>query len=440
MDQKNIVALVEWVADKILSSGAEECSVSHLNSGGLEIEFRNGKIETIKKSVSNNLSISIYKDGKYSSHSTSSFSKNDLNKFIERGIEMTSFLSVDKFRSLPNPKYYKGRENKDLEIFDIDFNSVSTENKVDILKNIEETIIEHNKDIVSAAVKYSDDQSEFTMLNSNGFLSTKKSTTFSAGAEITLKDKMNRLAEDYYYATVRKLSDMPKTNYIANKALEFTIRKSGQNKIKSGDYETIVENRVVGNLLRTLISPLSGKLLYMKKSYLEKSLNKKIGSEALNIFEDPFIKGGLGSRLFDGEGITSYPKTIVKNGVLNEFYIDSYYGKKLKMEPNSGSYSNLVIPGGIKSVDEIIKEIKKGIMITGFIGGNFNSTTGDYSFGITGILIEEGIFKKPVNEMNITGNSNDLWNHFIEAADDTFKFSRLLSPSLRFSSLQYSGS
>jgi len=440
MDVKNTIALLEWVKEKILNSGANECSVGYVRNNELEIEFRKGKIETLQKSISDSLSISIYKNNKFSIHSTTSLDKDDLEKFIARGINMTEFLNRDKFRTLPDPKYYRGKEKINLELFDNSINHVTMNEKTDALKKIEHDILNSGKNIVSATIGYSDITSELMLINSNGFFGEKKSTLFSSGAEITVKDKNGELLEDGFFAIVRNLSQLPNTGDIANKALEFTIRKSGQKKIESGKYEVIVENRVAGNLLKTIISPLSGKMIYLKKSYLEDKEHTKIGSDALNISDMPFTPGKLGSRLFDGEGITSRPRIIVSKGILKDFYIDSYYAKKLKREPTSGSYSNIVIPSGEKTSCRIISEMKRGILITGFIGGNFNTTTGDFSFGITGILIEDGQLKQAVNEMNITGNSSDLWNNFLEAADNPFEFSRIITPSIRFSELQFSGS
>jgi len=111
-----------------------------------------------------------------------------------------------------------------------------------------------------------------------------------------------------------------------------------------------------------------------------------VGSEKLTLIDDPFIPGGLGSRTFDGQGIAAKKMVMIEAGVLREFYVDWYYGRKLGWEPTTGSPSNLVIPAGKRSVKEIMKDLGRGIFVTGFIGGNSNSTTGDFSIGIIGQL------------------------------------------------------
>ncbi|MFW6136875.1 MAG: metallopeptidase TldD-related protein, partial [Candidatus Aminicenantaceae bacterium] len=152
-----------------------------------------------------------------------------------------------------------------------------------------------------------------------------------------------------------------------------------------------------------------------------------------------FIPKGLGSRLYDGDGFAAKKRTMIGNGILNEFYIDWYYSRKLDAEPTTGSPSNLVIPPGKRSVDEIMKDLGRGIFITDFIGGNSNPTTGDTSIGISGHLFDNGKVVHPVTEMNIADNHLNFWNKLAEAADDPWIYSQQRFPSLVFEDIVVAG-
>jgi PmbA protein len=130
---------------------------------------------------------------------------------------------------------------------------------------------------------------------------------------------------------------------------------------------------------------------------------------------------------------------IIEKGVLRNYYIDNYYGKKLEMEPTSGSTSNLVFVHGDKSPEVLIKELERGILVTGFIGGNSNTTTGDFSFGISGLLIEKGEIVKPVNEMNISGNAKEFWKRLLATGNDPYPYSSWYVPSMLFEKVHFSG-
>jgi PmbA protein len=94
---------------------------------------------------------------------------------------------------------------------------------------------------------------------------------------------------------------------------------------------------------------------------------------------------------------------------------------------------------GDKNLPQLISAQKRAILVTGFNGGNHNSSTGDFSFGIEGFLIENGVATQPVTEMNITGNLIELWKNLIETGNDPRLSSSYRIPSLVFADVSFSG-
>ena len=201
----------------------------------------------------------------------------------------------------------------------------------------------------------------------------------------------------------------------------------------------VVENRSVGRILSPVVSALNGSSIQQKNSFMIDKMNQQFGSPKLTLVDDPLIIGGRGSKLFDSEGMAMKKRPIFEQGVLKTYFIDTYYGKKLGMTPNSGETSNVVFETGDKDLDALVKSLKKGILVTGFNGGNCNSSTGDFSYGIEGFLIENGEMVKPVSEMNITGNMYDLWSNLIEVGSDVRLDSSWRIPSLVFANVDFSG-
>jgi PmbA protein len=87
----------------------------------------------------------------------------------------------------------------------------------------------------------------------------------------------------------------------------------------------------------------------------------------------------------------------------------------------------------------MVANLKKGILVTGFNGGNCNGSTGDFSYGIEGYLIENGSIVHPINEMNISGNMNQLWFNLVEAGNDIVDGSSFMIPTLMFEGIDFSG-
>ncbi len=439
MNNKERLELANWSMKHALKSGANESVVSIYNSRDIEIEYRDKKIEKLQESTQSGLNLQVYTNHKYSSHSTNDLRKDSLAKFIEEAVAGTKYLTEDQFRSLVDPKYYPKDLAIDLKLRDDSYEKIDSANRVKLVTEIEKEAMAVSDQIISSTSSYSDSYYETTRVHSNGFKGENKGTWFSAGAEVTVKDKDGGRPEDYCYVNTRFRNEIPSPEYLGKEAAQRALRKIGQKKIESGTYQMLVENRASSRLLSIFSGAMTARSIQQKSSFLDGMLNKKIASEKLTVIDDPFIVKGLGSRLFDGDGIEAKKRVMIEKGVLKNYYVDNYYGKKLGWEPTTASPANIVLEYGSKSFDQLLKEVQKGILVTGFLGGNSNSTTGDFSFGLIGMLVENGEIVKPVNEMNISGNGKEVWNQLVELGNDPYLYSSSRVPSMLFEGIQFSG-
>ena len=439
MNNKEKMELAEWAMEYSLKSGANESIVDISNSRNIEIEYRDKKLDKLQESTQNSLNLQIYANQRYSSHSTSDLRKEELKKFIEEAVASTKYLTEDKFRSLPDPKYYPSRTDLDLKLKDTSYENIDPTSRVTLASDIEKEAMEISDLIISSTAGYYDTYEESIKLHSNGFKGESAGTFFSAGAQVTVNDKEGGRPEDWFYATTRFRNELPSPQVLGSEAAKRALRKIGQKKIESGEYQMLVENRASGRLLSVFSRAMTARAIQQKSSFLDGMIDKKIASEKLTVIDDPSLQKGLGSRLFDNEGIAAEKRVMIEKGVLKNYFIDNYYGKKLGWNPTTAGPSNVVFEYGTKTFDELLKEIKKGIIINGFIGGNSNNTTGDFSFGIVGLYVENGQIVKPVNEMNISGNAKDVWNQLVEMGNDPYQYSSNLAPSMLFEKIQFSG-
>ena len=430
--------LAEWVMKQARGLGASQVAVNISNQRQIEIEVRNKKLETLKESTQNSLSVDIYIDNKYSSHSTNDFRKESLTIFVRDAVESTKYLATDEFRSLPDPKYYQIR-SKDLKVRDRNYENIDSSQRIDFAEMIETAAMAQSDKVISSTAGYSDVFFDSVKVHSNGFSGQRKGTSFSAGAEVTVRDPNGGRPEDWCWATTRFHDELPSAESLGTTAAQRALSKIGQGKIESGSYTMLVENRAAGRLLGMLRTPMTARALQQKSSYLEGMLEQRIASDKLTLIDNPFILKGLGSRLYDGEGMATQQRTFIDKGVLKHYFVDFYYGQKLDMPPTTGSPSNVLFAYGSRDLKAMIKDISKGILITGFLGGNSNSTTGDFSFGITGVLIENGRLVKPINEMNVSGNAKEFWHKLEEIGDDPYLYSSWKIPTMMFKDISFSG-
>lgn len=437
---KEIYNLAEWSLKTAKSAGADNCRVGINSNRLVEISYRDRKPENIKEASTRGFFIDVYVNGRYSSQSTSDLRKDELKKFIANAVATTKLLAEDPFRTLPDSKYYKGRAEVDLKICDKDYDSFSPEKRHEIAKTIEESCLAKGGDkIISVISSEQDSRAESITLTSNGFEGSSESTYYSAGARVTAQDEGDRRPNGYNYVTSVSQKDLPSAQNIGEVAAERTLALLGGKKIKTEKLPIILENRNVPRLLGGLLEAMSGRNIQQKQSFLSDKKGQQIAGDVLTIIDDPFIPGGLGSQLFDGDGFAAKKRTMIDNGVLKDFYINWYYSRKLECEPTTGGSSNLVIPQGKRSVEAIMKDLGRGIFITGFIGGNSNSTTGDASIGIIGKLFDGGVPVQTIAEMNIADNHLEFWKRLVEAANDPWVYSSYRTPSLVFENVVVSG-
>jgi PmbA protein len=200
-----------------------------------------------------------------------------------------------------------------------------------------------------------------------------------------------------------------------------------------------VDRRAAGRLLASLVGPLSAAALQQKRSFFDGKMGERIGSDLLDIGDDPLVVRGLGSRLFDGEGLAARPFPVFELGTLRTCYVDTYYGRKLGMAPTTGRASNLRWRLGRADRAGLVKGMGDGILVTGFLGGNSNGTTGDFSLGVQGFRVRGGELREPIGEMNVSGSHLDLWQRLAAVGNDPYPYSQLRTPTLVFDAVQFAG-
>jgi PmbA protein len=422
--------------------GASDTAVTATRSRQVVTDWRDGKLEKIADAISRSVSLNLFVDGRWGAMSTSDLRPAGLEHFVENAVGMVRELAKDPHRKLPDPSLYAGRSEADLELFDAKIGELTTDARLLRVKAIEEAArsAKGADRIASVTTSISDDENTYARVASNGFEGVYRTTNVSINAEVSVKDGDGRRPEDWASGSVRFLGDLPAAEAVGREATERAIARLGAKKVASGTMTILVEARSARTLLRHLTSPLSGSSLQQKESFLEGKIGAPVASAALTLTDEPLLKRGLASRPYDGEGIAAKTRTLVERGTLRSYLLDVYYASKLGMAPTTGRTSNLVVAPGKQSLAAMLKDIKDGILVTGFLGGNSNSTTGVFSLGISGFRVINGQRQQPISEMNISGKHLDFWKKLIAIGDDPYVYSPTRSPSLLFEGVSVAGS
>ena len=430
--------LTLWAMDFALKNGCQAARVTLYNSASNSFEIRDMKMDRLQQATENSLVIHLFVDGRFGSFSTNRLDKNELEKLIRNGIESTRFLAEDKARTLPDASlYYKGGQ-PDLKLFDKKIDTIQTDDKIALAKSVCNEMMGKDSRVISANSSYSDEMDSTYMIASNGFEGESSGSSFSISASISIKGDGDARPESYWYDSSLYYDTLIKEG-IGKKALERVLRKLGQKKTNSGKSMMVVDNMNSSRLLSPVIDALYGSSIQQKNSFLLDKQDQKVFGEKMTLMDEPHLVETPGARYFDNEGVATKLMPVIEKGILKNYYINTYIANKMEIKQTISSPSVLTMDMSDNNMDALVASVDKGILVTGFNGGNCNSSTGDFSYGIEGFLIENGKQTQPVSEMNVTGNMITLWNNLIKVGNDPRSFSSWRIPSLLFDEVDFSG-
>jgi len=439
-DDDMMLNLVRMAVDKAKAAGAQGVWANASRSREVEFTGRDGELEKVQEATSMSLGLTLYVDGRYSTHNTTSLAREErVDAFIAEAVALTKALQPDADRELPDPALFEGRSTDDLELLDQRVDDLSKNERRTWLDVLDEAARSDER-VISATGYVGGTLSEGAAASSNGFSGRRDGTQLWVGAEVTVGDGPDKKPEGGYWVGVRHLDDVPDLEGVAKEALRRATSRIGSVKGPSQKTAMIVDPTAGGRLVGRLLSAANARSIYQGRSFWTDTLGKKLLPELLTITDDPFIKRGLGSRHFDGEGISARTRNLIEDGVVKELLVDTYYGKKTGMAVTGAGTSNLVVqPGVDKGLAELCAEVGEGVYVTSWLGGNADGTTGDFSFGLRGHAVKNGEIGAPIGEMNVTGNLLDLFASLVMIGNDPWPYRSTRVPTLVFEGVDFSG-
>ena len=438
IDSKEI-ALARKCLDLALEKGAQKVRVT-LNKNIMDlVGTLNGELDKTSHCLDRSLSINLIVDGSFGSFSTNRIE--DTDGFLDKAIDKVRMLAKDEFRDLPAPERTAkdAQDGKELGLYDPEYPNTDAEHRIE--RALKASIFKTQPEgLISEEAEYSETLSDTLILDSQGLYCRHTESGFDYGVEMTVEDANGNKFSGYWWDASswrNKLELSP----ICPKALERARAQMNPLPLKSGKYKMVLDSEVASRVVSPVLSALSAYSVQQNNSFLTGKVGQKVFPDGLTIVDDCRIAGQSGSRLFDSEGVATRTVPIIENGVVKQYFINTYMAGKMGMSPTLESAIRPKVIGWPKAGlnrQDILEMCGSGILVTGFNGGNSNSSTGDFSYGIEGFAFENGKITHPVREMLITGNFLTLWNNLVAAGEDARSCMSKLIPTLAFSNVDFS--
>ena len=430
---------VEQIIAEARRQGASACEVAVSLEQGLSTTVRQREVETVEFNRDQGFGITLYVGQRKGSASTSASGAEAIRETVAAALAIAEHASEDAFSGLAEAGLM-AREMADLDLYH-PWN-LTPEQSVELALECEAAAFAADSRISNAdGTSLSTHRGCRVYGNSHGFVGSYASTRHSLSC-VMIAEHDGQMQRDYWYDVNRQGTALASAASIGQRAAQRTVSRLGARPVPTCEVPVLFSAELAGGLFGHFLAAISGGNLYRKSSFLEGSLGQQLFPQWLSLNEHPHIPRGLASAAFDGDGLATYAKPFVEDGVIVSYVLGTYSGRKLGMPStaNAGGVHNLLVTHGAEDQRALLRRMGRGLLVTELMGQGLNLVTGDYSRGAAGFWVENGEIQYPVQEVTIAGNLREMFRQIVAVGNDLELRSNIRSGSVLLERMMVAGS
>jgi PmbA protein len=443
MDYKN---LAEELVKKNLARGADAAEVYIEIQRDLNIEVRNGEVETVQESASSGAGFRVFVKGRMAFACCNDFSEGALNEAMASAVRMAKVTTPDENNILPDEKGF----TQVVGLYDSKIVDIPMEKKIDMAREVEKLAMRDRRITKSAGAGYSEGEGEIFLANSNGLVKSYKTGACSYGVSV-VAEKGDQKCSGGEYCTRRFFKDLKSSKEIAERAARDAYEMLDPRMVKTQRAPVIFHPDVAQSILGGILSAVNGERVLQGASFLGDKMDQHIASDWVTIIDDGTRPMGLASKPFDGEGVPTEKRIIVDKGVLKGFMYNTIVARRAGVKstgngsrggftslPGIGCHNFYMAAGG-EDPGDIIKATRRGLYLKGVTGYGINPVNGNFSGGAQGFWIENGKIAFPVKGLTIAGTAFDMLKGIDRVGNDLDLNKSFTGPTFRIREMQIGG-
>ena len=325
-DQATLAELVATILTTAKQQGASASEAAVSCASGLSVSVRLGEVETLEHRRSRSLGVTVYFGQRKGSASTADWRTQAIRDTVQAACDIARHTAADDCAGLADPQRL-ARDIPDLDLFhswDID----------------PETAIEQATQCEAAAldtdprIRNSEGASLTTGVglsyygNSNQFSGGYASSRHSSSCSVIAEDAQG-MQRNHWYSVARDHNALEPPESVGQRAAERALQRLGSQRLATRQAPVLFVPEMARGLLSHVIGAISGGALYRKSSFLVEHAGKAVFSPNVTLREQPHLTKALGSAPFDGEGVATQERDLVRDGVLQGYVLDSYAARPL---------------------------------------------------------------------------------------------------------------
>jgi len=437
-DQETLKEIARMALEHASAKGASAADLDVQEGFGQTVTVRRDEVETIEYNRDKGLSVTAYIGKRRGHASTSDLTPGAVQMTVEAALSIARLTASDDFAALADADLL-ATEFPDLDLYHPW--KLSIEEAVEIARQGEQAAFDADARVSnSEGATVSAQQAHFVYANSNGFMAGYPSTRQVVSCAV-IAGKGDNMQRDAWWSTAREHDDLEALKDVGAAAGRRAARRLDARKINTTKVPVVFESPLASGLLGHFVAAVSGGSLYRQQSFLLDSLGTQVFPDFVQVEELPLLKRGLASSSFDNEGVATHARTIVKNGIVEGYFLGSYAARKLGMRStgNAGGSHNLILQSSGETFDALLKKMGRGLLVTELLGHGTNMVTGDYSRGAAGFWVEDGEIAFPVQEVTIAGNLKEMFRSIVAVADDALARTSRQTGSILIESMMVAG-
>ena len=446
------------IVTKAVRAGASDAEVTVREGDEFSTTVRMGEVETLKESGSRGMGLRVLiatpNGHRVASTSSSDFSAEGVEHLVNGALALAKVTSEDPFAGLADAGEFGkigGENGADLDLYYDDVYSLPTADRIDLARRAEAASLSADTRITNSdGGNFDASTGRKAFANSRGFVGEYRASSCSISATPIALGKNGEMQRDYWYTYARSLKKLETPESVGAEAARRTLRRLDARRVKTQQAPIIFSPEIARSIIGSIFEAASGDAVYRGASFLAGHLGEKVAASSVTVVDDHTLVGGFGTSPFDGEGLPSRRTVVVERGVLTNYLLNTYTGRKLGMKstgnaarglagnPGIGA-GNLFLVAGTASPEEILGDVPSGLYVTELLGQGVNMVTGDYSRGASGIWIENGQLTYPVQEITIAGNLQQIFQNITAIGNDLVFRGSVASPTLRVDGMTIAG-
>ncbi len=466
--QTDLRTLAAEAVDRALRAGATDAEAVAYEGDEFNVHVRLGEVEQLTESGSRALGLRVFfaaEEGqRTATTSTSDLSESGLHRIVSSAVALAKITGVDPFAGLPDPSAFGQHDSDAQALYFEDANAIPAPERIDIARRAEAAALGFDTRIQnSKGASFDCSATRRVMVNSRGFTGDYR-RSYCGFSTTPIAQDTRGMQSGYWYSSARTARLLEDPKVIGRTAAQRALRLLGAHRVPTQQCPVVFPPEIARSLMSNLLSAANGDAIYRNASMFAGKLGEQVAGQNITMVDDGTMVfdhtlpdgatlrvGGFGTSPFDGDGLPTRRTVVIERGILKELLLNTYTGRKLGMPSNAKASRGLAgTPGvgggnyflepGTQTHEEIVGEVKQGLLVLSTMGFGVNLVTGDYSQGATGLWIENGEVTHPVEEITIAGNLKEMFRNVSAIGNDLeFRGSGAV-PTVRIEGMTIAGS